>query len=146
MNLTSPVFSQGENIPSKYTCLGEGVNPPLQWTQVPINTRTLALIVDDPDVSSGIFTHWLLWDIPIVVQKVEENSVPVEAIVGASTGGVNAYVAPCPPSGLHHYRFKLYALDVELFLSVNSNQVELEKAMVGHILEQAVLVGVVQAN
>ncbi|EKD43413.1 MAG: hypothetical protein ACD_72C00289G0004 [uncultured bacterium] len=144
MKISSIVFEDNGNIPEKYTCKGESVNPPLSWEGVPVNTRSLALIVDDPDAPMGVFSHWVLWDIPVHVGGVEENSVPVEAVVGVSTSGVNQYVAPCPPSGVHHYRFKLYALDKELFLSIKSTQEDLEAAMDGHILDQAQLVGLFQ--
>ncbi|MFA5770968.1 MAG: YbhB/YbcL family Raf kinase inhibitor-like protein [Patescibacteria group bacterium] len=141
MRINSSVFVDGAHIPVKYTCMGEGINPPLDWSQVPVNTKSLVLIVDDPDAPSGVFSHWLVWNIPIHISELTENSVPVESVVGVGSSGENKYVAPCPPSGTHHYRFKLFALDIELFLSVNSRQVHLEQAMGGHILDQAMLIG-----
>jgi Raf kinase inhibitor-like YbhB/YbcL family protein len=141
MKIISSVFDDGEYIPVQYTCLGKGINPPLTWSQVPVNTKTLALIVDDPDAPGGVFCHWVLWDIPVAISEVSENSLPLDAVVGVGSSGANQYMAPCPPTGVHHYRFKLYALDKELFLSVNSKQTDLEEAMSGHILAQATLVG-----
>jgi len=141
MKLFSPVFANSSNIPVRYTCLGDGVNPPLSWDQIPVNTKSLVLIMDDPDAVNGVFSHWILWNIPLVVVGVAESSVPDGAVVGVGTSGKNCYVPPCPPSGEHRYRFKLFALDKELFLSTNTEQKELEKAMGGHILDQAILIG-----
>lgn len=141
MKITSQTFEDGGNFPSEYTCLGDGVNPPLDWSQVPSNTKSLALIVDDPDAPDGIFTHWVVWNISPEVEKLSRNSVPFGAMVGVGSSGEDSYFAPCPPSGAHHYRFKLYALDTKLSLLKNSGQVDLEKAMVGHILDQAILIG-----
>lgn len=141
MKINSPVFVAGDYIPEKYTCLGEGINPPLEWSQVPVNTKSLVLIVDDPDAPSGVFSHWVLWNIPAHITNLEENSIPADAVVGVGSSGDNYYTAPCPPSGVHHYRFKLFALDTELFLTINSRQINLEQAMGGHILDQAMLVG-----
>ena len=141
MKITSQAFVDGAYIPAKYTCVGEGINPPLQWSQVPVNTKSLVLIGDDPDAPSGVFSHWILWNIPVHICELAENSIPVEAVVGVNSGETNKYFNPCPPSGVHHYRFKLFALDTILFLSVGSNQTDLEKAMAGHILDQAIMVG-----
>lgn len=141
MQIASQVFAEGEYIPAKYTCLGEGINPPLQWSQVPANTKSLALIVDDPDATIGVFSHWVLWNIPVRVGVLMENSIPTDAVVGTGSSGANHYVGPCPPSGVHHYRFKLYALDAMLSLPPSAGQKDLESAMVGHILEQSELIG-----
>lgn len=141
MKIISPAFENGGNIPIKYTCVGEGINPPLQWSQVPVNTKSLVLIIDDPDAPSGVFSHWILWNIPAHITELLENSTPVNAVAGSGSSGDNYYFAPCPPNGIHHYRFKLFALDTELFLSVNSRQIHLEQAMGGHILGQAMLIG-----
>ena len=141
MIISSPAFIDGGKIPIKYTCLGDGVNPPLTWEKIPVNSKSLVLIMDDPDAVSGVFSHWILWDIPLVTIGVAENSVPDGAVVGQGTSGQNTYVPPCPPSGEHRYRFKLFALDKELYLSTTTTQEELEKAMGGHILDQAILIG-----
>ncbi len=141
MQIFSPIFNNGANIPKKYTCLGEGTNPPLSWSQVPVNTKSLVLIVDDPDAVSGVFSHWIVWNIPFVTTGVEENSISDGAVVGLGSSDQKCYVPPCPPSGEHRYRFKLFALDTELFLSSETKQNELEKAMGGHILDQAILIG-----
>lgn len=141
MKIISSAFVDGDDIPFKYTCMGEGINPPLQWFEVPVNTKSLVLIVDDPDAPSGVFCHWILWNIPVHVTEIGENSMPFAAVVGTGSSGDNHYFGPCPPSGVHHYRFKLFALDTELFLSVNSRQIHLEQAMGGHILAKSMLVG-----
>ncbi len=141
MKIISSVFKDGGNIPAKYTCSGEGINPPLQWSQVPVNTKSLVLIVDDPDAPSGVFSHWVLWNIPAHISELKENSVPINSEIGVGSNGENKYVSPCPPSGIHHYRFKLFALDSELFLPASSRQIHLEQAMGGHILDQTMVVG-----
>lgn len=141
MQITSQVFAEGEYIPAKYTCMGEGINPPLQWSQVPADTKSLALIVDDPDATVGLFSHWVLWNISVRVSVLMENSVPTDAIVGSNSDSTNYYFAPCPPSGVHHYRFKLYALDLLLSLPVSAGQKDLEAAMEGHVLDQSQLIG-----
>ncbi len=141
MKITSSVFIDGGNLPAKYTCVGEGVNPPLQWSQVPLVTKSLVLVLDDPDATVGVFSHWILWNIPAHITELLENSVPVGAEIGVGSSGTNQYFPPCPPSGTHRYRFKLFALDTELFLPAETNQVELEKAIGGHILDQAILIG-----
>ena len=140
MNLTSPAFQNNGMIPSKYTCDGEDVNPPLEISGVPSNAKSLLLIVDDPDAPMATWNHWIVWNIPIV-SKIEENSVPNRAILGINDFDKHMYGGPCPPSGTHRYMFKLYALDTTLSLDSNSEKNDVLKAMEGHILEQTVLVG-----
>lgn len=141
MKISSQVFIDGGNIPVKYSCVGDGINPPLQWSQAPAHTKSFALIVDDPDAPGGVFSHWVMWNIPAHITELEENAVPMGAEVGMDSSGVNQYFPPCPPSGVHHYRFKLFALDAELSLSPQSTQADLESAIGGHILDQAMLIG-----
>jgi Raf kinase inhibitor-like YbhB/YbcL family protein len=142
MKIESPAFENNQPIPSKYTCDGEDVNPPLKISDVPEDAKSLVLIVDDPDAPLGTFTHWIVWNIDPKTNFIEENSVPVGAIVGVNDFGKNSYGGPCPPSGTHHYHFKLYALDTTLNLDKDSKKNDLEKAMENHILEKAEIIGI----
>jgi len=141
MKIESPVFKNNELIPTKYTCQGEDVNPPLKISAVPQSTKSLALIIDDPDAPVGTWVHWLLWNIPTATAEIKENEVPPEAVEGQTDFGQPGYGGPCPPSGTHRYFFKLYALDTELSLAAGASKKELEAALRGHILEQAELIG-----
>jgi len=138
LTITSPAFENKKLIPPKYTCDGEDVNPALLIKGIPEETKSLVLIVDDPDAPMGTWDHWIVWNIP-PTNKIEENSVP-------GTEGLNdfrrrSYGGPCPPSGTHRYYFKVYALDTKLNLGSNSRKKDVEKAMKGHILAQGELVG-----
>jgi Raf kinase inhibitor-like YbhB/YbcL family protein len=142
MKILSPKFKDNENIPKDYTCQGVNVNPPLEIKDVPKNSQTLALIMDDPDATSGIWVHWLIWNINPNTAGIAENSAALEgAFLGKTSSGQNNYSGPCPPLGMHHYHFKLYALDAKLDLPTYSEKADLEKAMNGHIIEEAELVG-----
>ena len=141
MKLTSPSFLNNQMMPSKYTCDGENISPPLVVEGIPPQTQSLALIVDDPDAPSGNFIHWLIWNIAPKTEKITEGEVPNEASQGINDFGENKYGGPCPPSGIHRYQFKLYALDVLLDLPENTKGEDLEKAIEGHILDQTMLVG-----
>jgi len=144
MKLISPVFENNQFIPSKYTCDGEDINPPLQIREVPEGTKSLVLIVDDPDAPMGTWVHWVVWNIKPSTTLIEENNLPEGAIEGINSFGKRHYGGPCPPSGTHHYYFKLYALDKELELPLNSEKADVEKAMTGHILDSAELIGLYQ--
>jgi len=141
MKMTSPSFSDGEEMPSEFTCDSEDVNPKLNIVEVPDATKSLALIVDDPDAPGGTWVHWVVWNIEASTTKIERNSVPQGAIQGLNDSKINKWSGPCPPSGAHRYYFKLYALDQAPTLSSNSSKKDLEKAMEGHILDQATLMG-----
>lgn len=145
MKIASPVFENNGNIPEKYTCDGEEINPPLEFSDVPENTKSLALIVDDPDAPiPGGFVHWIVFNISPDTANIEENSIPKDATEGMTSEGKTGYVGPCPPSGVHHYQFKLYALDEMLDLSSSAKREDVEKATEGHILNQAMIVGLYQ--
>jgi len=138
MIITSPAFENKGFIPKKYTCDGDDVNPPLKIEGIPEGTRSLVLIVDDPDAPRGTWDHWIVWNIP-PVEKIEEDSVP-------GTEGLNdlnrrSYGGPCPPSGTHRYFFKVYALDTKLDLNPNSRKRDVERAMEGHIIAKGEIVG-----
>ena len=140
MKISSPVFEKNQ-IPAKYTCDGDNFNPPLQFSEIPANAKSLALICDDPDAPSGSFVHWVLWNINPRETQITERSIPQGSNQGKNSAGSSGYLGPCPPSGTHRYFFKLYALDTELELKLGTNKNQLEQAMQDHILEQAGLIG-----
>lgn len=144
MDIVSTAFENNDLIPAKYTCEGQNFNPPLTFSQVPKETKSLALILDDPDAVSGTFVHWVLYNMPSSTIQILENTVPENTTVGTNDFGNTDYGGPCPPKGTgkHRYFFKLYALDIPLdVLSEGATKVEVEEAMQGHILEKAQLIG-----
>ena len=141
MNITSSVFAEAGPIPDKYTCRGVDVNPPLAISGVPEMAKSLALIMDDPDAPRMTWVHWVLWNIGTGTGSIGENSVPPGASQGMNDFRKKSYGGPCPPSGTHRYFFKLYALDTNLELKEGSEKKELEKAMEGHIVATAQLMG-----
>jgi hypothetical protein len=140
MKIMSSAFENNTEIPMKYSCGREGINPPLSFQDVPVNAKSLALIMDDPDAPNGTFVHWVLFNIDPKTQEIKENSIPQGALRGKTSAGRFDYVAVCPPSGTHRYFFKLYALDAVLDLT-GPTKVELEGKMQGHILKEAELIG-----
>ncbi len=141
MKIESFAFKNGGEIPSRFTCDGENINPELIFKCVPKNAKSLALIVDDPDAPMGVWGHWVIWNINPKITEINQNSVPIGAVVGENSANKNEYQGPCPPNGLHHYFFRLYALDTIFFLDTNIKAPDLIKAMEGHIIEQAELIG-----
>jgi len=141
LTITSPAFRTGEFIPSKFTCDGTDVNPALAISNVPPEAKSLALIMDDPDAPGGMWVHWVVWNIDPKTRDIGENSVPGGAKQGVNDFRKTPYGGPCPPSGTHRYFFKLYALDVLLDLGSGTTKGALEKAMKGHVLAQAELMG-----
>lgn len=144
MKLYSSAFEQNKNLPDKYTCDGQGINPPLEISGVPAGAKSLALIVEDPDAVRGTFIHWLVWNIDPKTASITVGSIPTGAIQGTTSAGKTGYVAPCPPSGTHRYIFKLYALDTMLDLTPNAGRDNLDQAMQGHTLDYAELIGLYQ--
>jgi Raf kinase inhibitor-like YbhB/YbcL family protein len=140
MKITSSAFQEGGNIPSKFTCDGSDTSPPLQITGVPSETKSLVLIADDPDAPSGLFTHWLVWNIPPQTNSISEGSAP-KGVQGANDFGKSGYKGPCPPPGTHRYSFKIFALDRELDLRSGAKRRQLDAAMKGHVIAQGELVG-----
>ncbi len=138
MKVSSAAFAEGGSIPSRYTCDGVDVNPPLQIEQIPGSAVCLALVVDDPDAPGGDWVHWLAWNIPLT-PHIRENEM--HGIEGVNDFRVRDYRGPCPPSGTHRYYFKVYALDKLMDLSSGSRKPQLEKAMSGHILGFGELTG-----
>jgi len=141
MILSSPSFQNNGYLPAKFTCDGVGVNPPLRFADIPDGAISLALILDDPDSPSKQFTHWLIWNIDPKTTAIEENSFPREAIQGRTNFRENKYGGPCPPTGAHHYRFRLYALDAMLDLPLSTDKPSLLAALAGHTLAEAELIG-----
>jgi hypothetical protein len=146
MEIKSQAFAHGALIPSKYTCDGADVSPPLAWSGAPAATRSFALIADDPDAPMGTWVHWVAWNIPAGELALEEGVPKKEALPSGTRQGITdfgraGYGGPCPPSGTHRYFFKLYALDTTLELPATTTKKDLEKAMQGHIRAQAELMG-----
>lgn len=141
MKLTSPDFEPSEKIPVKFTGDGQDINPNLEISGVPENAQSLVLIMDDPDAPVGTWVHWLVWNISPDLTGIKENSVPENSVQGKNSWGRNDYGGPMPPSGTHRYFFKIFALDVELDLSEGASAEDLERAMQGHILDKAELIG-----
>lgn len=141
LTITCGAFSNGESIPARFTCDGQDVNPQLEWKAPPPGTRSLALIMDDPDAPMGTWVHWVLWNIPPDTGRIEEMSVPAGGVQGRNDWKRNAYGGPCPPSGTHHYYFRIFALDTTLDLPVTTTKADLERAMKGHILARGELMG-----
>ncbi len=139
--VTSSAFNEGEKIPRIYTCDDQNVSPPLVWTGVPTNTVSLALVMDDPDASSGSWVHWMLYNLPPELTSLEQGKS------GGGTEGKNdfgkiGYGGPCPPRGSNHrYFIKVYALDTRLDLNAGATKAQVENAMRGHILAQGQLLG-----
>jgi Raf kinase inhibitor-like YbhB/YbcL family protein len=138
LNISSPAFSAWEEIPVKYSCRGENINPPLYIESLPPGTASLAIILEDPDAPSGVFDHWVLWNIP-PVKEISEN-------LESGTSGYNSknqpgYTGPCPPSGTHRYLFKIYALDSMLDMPAGIHKKNLLDSMQEHVLAGGELVG-----
>src|ERR1041384_5434663 len=149
LSLTSPAFAEGANIPSKYTCDAGQTNPSpaLTWKDAPSNAKSFVLIMHDPAAPlAGGFTHWVLFDIPAATTSLPENFQPGSVGVSGNSGfRRTGYGGPCPPSGSHHYHFMLSALDVPtLGLQAGATKADVEKAMQGHVIGTAELVGLYQ--
>lgn len=150
LTITSPAFDHEGEIPGRYTCQGEDISPELTWSGIPAGTRSLALIVDDPDAPDPAaprmtWVHWVLYNIPPsttgLAEAIDENALPQGTEGGVNDWQRTGYGGPCPPIGRHRYFHKLYALDVALPDLGEPTKAQLEQAMEGHILEQAVLMG-----
>lgn len=150
LSISSPAFQEEERIPSLYTCQGEDISPQLDWSGVPEDTRSLALIMDDPDAPSGIFTHWVIFNLPPDSQGLAQAVPSVFRLDNGALQGRNdfdriGYGGPCPPPGYpHRYRFTLYALDKQLELEVGSYKNQVVNAAKSHTLAQCQLIGTYQ--
>ena len=141
LRISSPAFADKGTIPAVYTCDGRDMSPPLAIANVPEKAQSLALIMDDPDAPMGTWVHWVVWNIAPKGGEIREDSVPPGGVQGRNSWQRNGYGGPCPPSGSHRYFFKLYALDATLDLPTAAAKSELEKAMKGHIIAEAQLMG-----
>ena len=147
LEITSTAFAAGSEIPARYTCEGEDLSPPLAWTGAPEGTRSFALICDDPDAPVGVWVHWVLYDLPSDAAALSEGTLARNKPPEGGTQGVNdfrnvGYGGPCPPPGKpHRYFFKLYALGTQVDLAPRATKRELERAMEGHVLAEAELMG-----
>ena len=141
LKVISTVFSHNGHIPSEYTCDGKDINPPIEVSNIPEGTKTLALIMEDPDAPRGTFDHWLVWNIS-PNEAIAEQANP--GISGTNDFGKTGYGGPCPPSGVHRYFFKIYALDAKLDLLAGADKNALLEAMTDHILAEGVIMGLYQ--
>lgn len=146
MEIKSSAFESGEMIPGKYTCDGQDISPQLEWTDFPDAVKSFAIVSDDPDAPVGTWVHWVYYDIPADTTNLSENMPPENNPKIGGTQGINdfrriGYGGPCPPGGTHRYFFKIYALDTVLNLDPGLDKKQLLKAMEGHILDQAELMG-----
>lgn len=153
LTLKSSAFSEGQVIPTKYTCDGEDISPPLEWDGIPDSTRSLVLIVDDPDAPdpkapTTVFVHWIVYDIAPDISSLPEGAsagnLPAPTQEGTNDWRRNSYGGPCPPRGRHRYFFKLYALDTMLGNIKKPTKAGVEAAMQGHIIAQSQLIGLYQ--
>lgn len=146
IEVKSTAFQEGGMIPKVYTCDGKDISPPLSWSGVPVEAKSLALIMDDPDAPRGTWVHWVLFNLPPDTKGLSEKTPPSASLSGGAKHGKNSwpklgYGGPCPPSGTHRYYFKVYALDTVLNLKDGSTKEQLLKAMEGHILAEGQLMG-----
>jgi Raf kinase inhibitor-like YbhB/YbcL family protein len=150
IQLVSSAFEQGGRIPYVHTCEGDDVSPPLQWSGAPVETRSYAMVCEDPDAPRGTWIHWVLYNIPGDAVELTRAvptlpELPSGGRHGRNTAGDLAYAGPCPPPGNpHRYYFRLYALDISLNLPPGATKAELEKAMDQHIIAQGTLMGTYQ--
>ena len=135
--IITSVFENNSKIPTKYTCDGDDINPPLTIEGIPEGTKSLVLIIDDPDAPLGNWDHWIVWNIS--PGSIAEDSVP--GIEGLNSWKRHKYGGACPPEGTHRYFFKVYALDTMLDLPKNAIKLDVEKVMKGHILGKGELIG-----
>lgn len=147
LKIESTVFEEGKPIPRRYTCDGVNVSPPLQWGPLSENTESIALICEDPDAPGGLWTHWVIFNLPPDTGSLPERVMEREILENGAVQGINdfgnvGYRGPCPPGGTHRYYFKIYALDVKIDLTALITRKELLKAMEGHIIDQGQTMGV----
>lgn len=140
LRITSSVFENNGKIPQKYTCDGEGINPPLSISGIPERTETLVLIMDDPDSTSRVWDHWIVFDIDPSVTEIKEGEEP-NGSHGKGTSGKIGYQGPCPSDGEHRYLFKIFAVDIVLGFPDGISKDEVESAIEEHILDYAEIIG-----
>lgn len=142
LKVSSKSFQHNKEIPSKYTCDGENINPDLVFENIPENTKSIAVIATDPDSPSKVWTHWTLLNIPPNTTQIAEGLIPENAVEGVTDFGETGYGGPCPGSGTHRYFFNVYALDTMLENVVSGASLsEIEEAMEGHVIDSTQIVG-----
>jgi len=141
MKLTSRAFVNEEKIPAEYTCDGKKLHPPFTISGIPEGTKSLSMIVDDPDAPLGTYTHWVIWNIDPATAGIAAGEVPKGAQEGTNSGGKTGFYPPCPPNGSHRYFFTVIALDTTIGLDGKATKADLENAQKGHTLEQTNLIG-----
>jgi Raf kinase inhibitor-like YbhB/YbcL family protein len=145
VTVTSRAFAAGGAIPARFSCRGAGVSPPLQWSGVPAGSAELALVVDDPDAPRGTFVHWVVFALPASATGLEEGRLPAGARQARNSAGDAEYAGPCPPSGTHHYRFTVYALNAPLELPAGAELDETLAAIDERVAAKGRLVGIFSA-
>ncbi len=147
IEITSEAFGRGARIPDEYTCKGANVSPPLSFGSLPAGTQSLVVICDDPDAPSGLFTHWILYNVPKDAKQIQKGVLKKPVLIDGSRHGINSYgrmeySGPCAPPGKpHHYHFDIYALDTMLALRAPVTRKEIGNAMEGHMLGKGSLMG-----
>ncbi len=141
ISVSSTAFRSGENIPPQFTCKGANMSPPLEFHGIPAAAKRLALVVDDPDAPTGLFTHWLVWNIAPSAAQIAQKAVPPGAVQGTNDFGKSGYGGPCPPSGTHRYFLRVLALDRMLDLKRGAKRADFDKAIAGHVLARGELMG-----
>ncbi len=141
MKLTSPAFENGQGIPDRFARERDDVSPPLAFSEVPSHAQSIALIMDDPDAPSGLFTHWLVWNLDPNIGTLHEGRLPSDAHEGRNGFGESGYGGPRPPSGTHRYFFHAYALDCRLDLPLGSPRTAIDRAINNHVIATAELMG-----
>jgi len=150
MKIVSPAFAEGTPVPVEHTCEGSGSSPGLAWSEIPVDTRSLALVCDDPDAPRGTWVHWVLFNLPADAVELAPAVPPAPELPSGARQGINdsgsvGYGGPCPPRGRRHrYFFRLYALDCTLNLAPGVKRPDLDQAMAGHVLADATLMGTFQ--
>lgn len=147
IKIKSSAFEEGEIIPKKYSCEGVNVSPPLQWSSLPAEVESFVLICEDPDAPSGLWTHWIIFNLPAEITALPEFIMEREVLENGAQQGLNdfgtiGYRGPCPPGGTHRYYYRIYALDIMLQLNSRINRQNLLEAMIGHIIDQGHIMGI----
>jgi hypothetical protein len=144
--IKSPAFGEGQMIPREYTCVGRDVSPPLEWSNIPEGTASIAIICDDPDAPMGTWVHWVIYNIPPSQRGLDAEIPTKRELAGGAIQGINSfqkigYGGPCPPAGTHRYYFKIYALDTLLENELSATKETVQRAMNNHILARGELMG-----
>ena len=148
MFITSSAFQHNTSVPTPHTCMGENISPPFQFGDLPAETRSLVLIVEDRDATPNPWIHWLVFNIPATTTSVSAGHIPDGGTEGIANGGTHGYEGPCPKyfSGTHHYHFQLYALDIVLDLAASADKSQVAASMQNHIIDSTTLVGLCEGT